>query len=228
MRLNLTRDQLATFLKTPEQIRQFEGLFTVADDVSNNTDTQGISIVASIANAKAKPSQNDDDSQVSALAQMSAIRAQVASIRGFCGSFYSTQTQTAATLNTATIATFDGISISQGVRLIANRFYVDGTGVFNFDTSIQLDKTSGGSGNLYLWFRKNGVNEPNSASQIRILGNNAEVFTSVNYFVQMKQGDYVELMYSMTDLSLQILAVPAAAPHPGIPSIIMTVNSVQS
>lgn len=33
-KLNLTRDQLATFLKNPEQIKQFEKLFQVADTLS--------------------------------------------------------------------------------------------------------------------------------------------------------------------------------------------------
>ncbi len=52
-KLNLTRDQLATFLKNHEQIRQFERLFQIADEVAPATDTVGISLQAGNAQAAA-------------------------------------------------------------------------------------------------------------------------------------------------------------------------------
>lgn len=52
-KLNLTRDQLATFLKNHEQIKQFERLFELADEISPASDTLGISIQAGNAEATA-------------------------------------------------------------------------------------------------------------------------------------------------------------------------------
>jgi hypothetical protein len=52
-KLNLTRDQLATFLKNQEQIKQFEKLFQIADEVAPSSDTTGISIQAGNAQAAA-------------------------------------------------------------------------------------------------------------------------------------------------------------------------------
>ena len=52
-KLNLTRDQLSTFLKNHEQIKQFERLFQIADEVSPSSDTTGISIQAGNAEAAA-------------------------------------------------------------------------------------------------------------------------------------------------------------------------------
>jgi hypothetical protein len=143
------------------------------------------------------------------------------------GSFYDTTTQTATTINTAKAVTFNNTDLTNGVYLgtPTSRVYVDTPGIYNFDTSFQLDKTAGGVGLFYLWFRLNGVDVPDSASQIRIQGNNAEVFSSLNYFFDLNAGDYVEIMYSVDDLSVQILAEAAAAPHPGIPSIILTVSN---
>ena len=143
------------------------------------------------------------------------------------GSFYDTTTQTATVINTATAVTFNSTDLTNGVYLgtPTSRVYVDTPGIYNFDTSFQLDKTAGGVGLLYLWFRLNGVDVPNSASQIRIQGNNAEIFSSLNYFFDLNAGDYVEIMYSVDDLSIQLLAEVAAAPHPGIPSIILTVSN---
>jgi hypothetical protein len=117
--------------------------------------------------------------------------------------------------------------LSSGVYLGSptSRIYVDTEGIYNFDTSFQLDKTDGGVGLFYLWFRLNGVDVPDSASQIRIQGNNAEIFASLNYFFDLKANDYVEIMYSVDSLSVQLLAEPASAPHPGIPSIILTVSN---
>ena len=68
-KLNLTRDQLATFLKNHEQIKQFERLFQLADEIAPSSDTTGISIQAGSAQAAAE----DALAQIVRLAQDSAI-----------------------------------------------------------------------------------------------------------------------------------------------------------
>jgi hypothetical protein len=52
-KLNLTRDQLATFLQNFEQIKQFEKLFQVVDQVQEAPDTPGTELVASSGQATA-------------------------------------------------------------------------------------------------------------------------------------------------------------------------------
>ena len=143
------------------------------------------------------------------------------------GSFYDTTTQTAATINTATAITFNTTDLSNGVFLGSptSRVTVDTPGIYNFQTSIQLDSSVATAENFYLWFRLNGVDVTNSASQLRTQGNNAEVFVALNYFFNLKANDYVELMYSVSDLGVQLLASGAVAPHPGIPSVILTVSN---
>lgn len=142
------------------------------------------------------------------------------------GSFYDTTTQVATVINTATAVTFNTTDLTQGVFLsTTSRVMVDTVGIYDFQISIQLDKTTGGTAEFYIWFRLNGVDVTDSASQIRLQGNNAEIFSSLNYFFDLKSSDYVEIMFSVTDLSVQIAATAAAAPHPGIPSIILTVSN---
>jgi hypothetical protein len=143
------------------------------------------------------------------------------------GSFYDTTTQTATVINTAKAITFNTTSLSKGVYLGSptSRVYVDTEGIYNYQISIQLDKTSGGVAEFYIWFRVNGVDVTDSASQIRVQGNNGEIFSALNYLFDLKAGDYVELMFSVSDLSVELLAVAAAAPVPGIPSIILTVSN---
>jgi hypothetical protein len=143
------------------------------------------------------------------------------------GSFYDTTTQLATVINTATAITFNNTDLSNGVFIgsPASRIVVDTEGIYNFDTSFQIDKTSGGVENFFFWFRLNGVDVPDSASQIRIQGNNAEIFGSLNYFFDLKSNDYVELIFSVSDLSVELKSFVAAPPVPSIPSIILTVSN---
>jgi hypothetical protein len=143
------------------------------------------------------------------------------------GSFYDTTTQTGTVINTAKAITFNTTDLSNGVFLsTTSRVMVDTEGVYNFDTSFQLDKTAGGTAIFDFWFRLNGVDVTDSASRIRVQGNNSEVFSSLNYFFDLKANDYVELMFSVDNLTVELTSFAAAAPHPGIPSIILTVNNI--
>jgi hypothetical protein len=142
------------------------------------------------------------------------------------GSFYDTTTQTAAAINTAYAMTFNTSDLSYGVTrgTPTSRIYVDTPNVYNVQFSAQLDKTAGGVGLVWIWLRKNGVNVPDSAGQIRIQGNNAEILAAWNYVIQLNAGDYIELMWEVDDTSVIILAEAASAVHPSVPSVILTVT----
>lgn len=143
------------------------------------------------------------------------------------GSFYDTTTQTATVINTAKAITFNTTDLSNGVFIGSptSRIVVDSEGIYNFALSIQIDKTSGGTGQFFIFFRLNGVDVPDSAGLIRIQGNNAEIFSAYNLFLQLKANDYVEVMFSVDDLSVELYAIAATPPVPAIPSIILTVNN---
>jgi hypothetical protein len=276
-RLNLTRDQLASFLQDHEQIRQFERLFALVDELrpttlndiviaAGNADQKAVEAldsISTVAQDAAIQSTTADQKAVEALDAVATLAQDVAfqadtkaqqaldaisQLSGLVellatapperefkrsryGSFYSTATQTATVINTAKEVTLNTTDLSSGVFLSGSpqsRINVDTDGIYNLQLSVQLDKTSGGTAEFYIWFRKNGVDVTDSASQIRIQGNNAEIFSALNYFFSLKAGDYVEIMFSVSDLSVELLAVPATAPHPGIPSIIVTVsNNIQ-
>ena len=143
------------------------------------------------------------------------------------GSFYDTTTQTATTINTATAITFNSTSLTQGVYIGSptSRVYVDTEGVYDFQMSMQLDSTVATDEHFYLWLAKNGTDIADSASTVRLQGNNSEIILSLNFFLDLKAGDYVELIYSTTNLGVQLLYAAAAPPVPAIPSIILTVNN---
>jgi hypothetical protein len=250
-RLNLTRDQLAEFLTDQQQIRQFELLFSTVDelqvivgtdfefqaDTAYATANSALAQLAALAQESAINCALTENKANQALALVDKLTKAVEGLqmtppprefkRARYGSFYDTTTQTATTINTAKAITFNNTDLSNGVYIGAptSRVYVDTEGIYNFDTSFQLDKTAGGTGIFDFWFRLNGVDVTDSCSRIRIQGNNAEIFSSLNYFFDLKANDYVELMFSVDDLSVEVTAFAASAPHPGIPSIILTVNN---
>jgi hypothetical protein len=142
------------------------------------------------------------------------------------GSFYDTTTQTAAAINTAYAMTFNTTDLSFGVTrgTPTSRIYVDRPNVYNVQFSAQVDKTAGGVALVWVWLRKNGTNVPDSAGQIRIQGNNAEILAAWNYIIELNAGDYIELMWEVDNTSVILLAEVASAVHPSVPSVILTVT----
>ena len=105
----------------------------------------------------------------------------------------------------------------------ASRIQVTAAGVYNVQFSAQCDNTSGGNHLLYIWPRKNGTDIPDSASQVRMKGQDGELVAAWNWLINLAANDYVEIMWSADDTGVELLAQAASAPVPGIPSIIVTV-----
>ena len=102
---------------------------------------------------------------------------------------------------------------------------VDESGIYNFQLSIQLDKTSGGVAIFNLWARVNHVDVANSASRIRIQGNDAEVVAAWNFMLDLSAGDHFELCYSADSVDVQIASFAATSVHPAIPGVILTIHN---
>ena len=143
------------------------------------------------------------------------------------GTFFDTTDQTAAAINTAYAITYNNTDLSAGVYLgtPTSRIYVDRPGAYNFQFSLQLQSTSGASSKeVFIWARLNGADVANSATKITIDGNNKHFVAAWNFVLKMNTGDYFELMWATTNTTVQILADPATAFCPAIPSVIMTVS----
>jgi hypothetical protein len=214
-KLNLSRDQLAAFLGDHEQIRQFERLFLNVD--------QEIPALIEALQVEVDGLQGEVEGLQSAPPPRVLPRA--------CyGAFYDTTTQTAAAINTAYAIAFDTTDFAFGVRrgTPTSQIVVDDPGVYNIQFSAQLDNTSGGSHLIWIWLRVNGVDVANSASQVRLKSSDGELVAAWNFLQRLKANDYIQLMWSVSDTSVQILAQAAAAPVPAIPSVILTVfNNVE-
>jgi len=143
--------------------------------------------------------------------------------------FLDTTTQAPALANTAYPVTFNSVAEGFGITRDSadtSRITVERAGVYNFQFSAQLDHVGGGAVAFYFWFRQNGVDIPNSATKVVVSGPNAETCAAWNYLITMASGDYFQLVWSSDSTDARLLAAPAAAPVPAIPSVIMTVTYV--
>jgi len=146
------------------------------------------------------------------------------------GAFSDTTLQTAASINTAYAMTFNTTDAANGVSIgsPSSRLVVDYQGVYNVQFSAQLDELSGGTANVYIWLRKNGVNVANTASTIALQGTSARIVAAWNFIIQLEPTHYVELMWAVDDTNARILAASATSVWPAIPSVICTVTQVNN
>lgn len=150
------------------------------------------------------------------------------------GAFQDNTTQTAASANVAYPITFNTTDSSNGVSIgsPSSRIVVANAGLYNFQFSAQLDKTSGAAASVWIWPRINGVNVPDSASKVAIQGTTAESVPAWNFVLSMNANDYFELVW-LTDDDKVVLKHEAGfgtAPNnvPEIPSVILTVTFVSA
>ena len=150
-----------------------------------------------------------------------------AAVTGYYGSFFDTTTQTAAAVNTPYAMRLNTTAESNQIAVVSgSRITFKNRGTYNVQFSAQLDQTSGASHNIYIWLRKNGVDVPNSSSVVAIQGTTAELVAAWNFIVTVLGGDYVQIMWAVSDTRVHIVAAPANAFSPAIPSVIATAVSV--
>ena len=155
------------------------------------------------------------------------------------GSFYDTTTQTAQAANTAysvginsTDPDSKGISIASGSRVTFSR-----AGVYSITYSIQFTNSDTSIHDVNVWLRKNDSGAsgdvPASDSKFSIIskhGNiNGNIIGCVNYVLKLAANDYLELIWSTTNVAAKIESLPASESgpaHPSIPGIILTAVQV--
>ena len=150
-----------------------------------------------------------------------------AATTGYYGSFYDTTTQSAAAINTAYAMNLNTTAESNQIAVVSgSRITFKNRGTYNIQFSAQLDQTSGASHHIFIWFRKNGIDIPSSASTVAIQGTSAELVASWNFIVSVLGDDYVQIMWAVDNTAVQIVAAPATAFCPAIPSVIATAIAV--
>ena len=155
---------------------------------------------------------------------------------GYWGSFWDTTNQTAASTTVAyTINIGTSDPNNNGVSIVSsNRITVAYAGVYNIQYSIQFENIGTGNKNynVDVWFRLNGVDISDSNSTYWIASKNStvngELIAAVNYVLSLAAGDYVQLMWAVSDVDISIATMPATSSPtvPRTPGIIVTVTPI--
>jgi hypothetical protein len=145
------------------------------------------------------------------------------------GSFTKTSNQSPASTNTAYAFTFDNTENANGVSIgtPASRIVVAESGLYQFDTVLQLTSGSSSAKNVWVWFRKNGTDIANSARIVTSDVNNGYIPISLIEFFSLAANDYIEIMFAADSTNVAFDSVAATAFAPAAPSVMLSVTQVQ-
>lgn len=142
------------------------------------------------------------------------------------GTFYTTGDQ-AIGVDTDTVINTSWVEgDANKTYLDGSRIYVEETGDYFVQFSAMLIKTNSNSGTANIWFRKNGVNIPDSNTKITLAGNNAEITMTVGLILDLDAGDYIQFVSSASNTNTFISSDAATAVAPATPGIIVTLNLI--
>ena len=151
---------------------------------------------------------------------------------GSYGSFYSTQTQTNPVGNVPRSMSFNSTDITNGVSISGStspfNTYIktENAGVYDIQFSAQVEKTDSGTDEIVIWLRKNEIDLTDTATTLTLVGNSTKVVAAWNWFANSAANDYYQIIWTSADTGMRLLAEPISSTHPGIPSVILTVNRV--
>ena len=157
---------------------------------------------------------------------------------GYRGSFHDTTTQTHTAINTAKAMKLNttntnetsGVSITNNSLGEPTRITVANTGTYNLQFSAQLARTTGHKGtvNAEIWLRRMNSNVDMSNTKITLSGDedSAKAVASWNFLVYLDANQFVELMWTVDDLRLEMPTITTGLNGPNIPSLIVTMTQV--
>ena len=146
----------------------------------------------------------------------------------YYGSFYSDQTQTAASANTPYVMTLNQTPEARGVSIVSgSRITFANAGTYNVQFSAQVSGTH--TATIDIWLRQNGLNVVWSGGEVYVSNQNSYVLPAWNYVMTFASGDYLELVWATSDNSVTLLAQAAQTTPfvmPAVPSVILTAQQV--
>ena len=155
----------------------------------------------------------------------------------YFGVFSDTNTKTPAAVYTPYAITFNTTDFANGFSRGSptSRIVAAHSGLYNFQFSVQLSSGSSSAKKVWIWPRVNGVDVPNSNSEVSISANGEAQVASWNWALSLNANDYFEIMYAVDDTNVQLPAIAATTgangtatfARPAVPSIILTVTQVQ-
>jgi hypothetical protein len=143
------------------------------------------------------------------------------------GSFYDTAKQVASAVSSATAIKFsyngllNNISVQPNTSGQSSKITVKHAGVYRVNYAIQMIKPDLGVDEASVWIRRNGSAYVNTNTNFNIAGSNIKNLLTGNYLVDLGDNDYIELYFSVKNISTAATGNTAQASpsRPATPSV---------
>lgn len=147
----------------------------------------------------------------------------------FYGDFSKTIDQSPTVINTAEAITFNVTESSNGISRGTpdSRIVAANAGLYSFAFSAQLISGNASSKNIFIWFRKNGVDIPNSTKAVTLAANSQYFPIAKTDFYSLLAGDYIEAYWASSDIAVTLKAIAASGFAPASPAASLSVTQVQ-
>ena len=155
-------------------------------------------------------------------------------VLGYWGGFYDTTTQSITSTSTAYVVSLNGSDPNNdGVSIVGgNKITFSQLGVYNVCTSIQFTNADTQIHDATIWFRKNGVDVPYSASKVSVPNSHGGTPGNLIFYVDLpgkyQTGDYVQIYWCATNTAISLTTLPAGTSPvtPVSPSVLVTVHQI--
>lgn len=128
------------------------------------------------------------------------------------GFFTDNTTQTNPVADTVNIATFNTTGPANGVSVVGGTaITVVNAGVYTKLFTVTVSKTSGGTSDVSIWLRLNGVDVVGSRQDLELINTLALIFVSGNFTLNIPAGGNIQLCWSSADITVILSTLPAAA-----------------
>ncbi len=153
----------------------------------------------------------------------------VITLTQYYGIFAITIDYTPAAANTAYALPFDTTRTTNGVVIgtPSSRIVVPQSGLYQCNATLQFISSSAVNKNIWVWYRKNGVDIPASARIVTVSVNNAYTPLNLHESVALAANDYIEIVFAADSTNVKIDDVPATAFAPVAPGVVLEIIQVR-
>lgn len=147
----------------------------------------------------------------------------------YYGVFSKTDSQSPAAINTAYPLTFTTTELTNGVAIgtPASRLVVPQSGLYKTDATFQISSSSAAAKNVWVWYRKNGVDAPDTARILTVNLNGGYSSVAMPTTFVMAAGDYLEVVFAANSTDVAFSSVPTTAFAPAAPAATLALTQIQ-
>lgn len=127
------------------------------------------------------------------------------------GFFTDSTNQTNPVANAVNLATFSVTGPTNGISVVGGTaITVVNAGTYTKLFTVIVSKTSGGTSDISIWLRLNGVDVVGSRQDLELINTLALIFASGNFTLNIPAGGNIQLCWSSADTTVALTALPAA------------------